>query len=169
MFRVLTPQSCNNWTSITDFEIDDKLTIINYFKIEEAFCNIAQIYFEEKRVNSITNKKIEKNVTENEDRKSIRFLGLSSKDNHVLNTIDCNAEYDMSYLISVVKLALREFFWCEIHSKGKKEGITFGYDYYMYLITETLGAEIISYAASKDIIIEKNDNQLIINSYYNEE
>ncbi|ATL48197.1 hypothetical protein COR50_14070 [Chitinophaga caeni] len=118
----------DEWTSYTDVgeNIGGKvLSIEEYLKVEGAYINAVDLFFKELGITQFLVLKLEKYGIEN----------LASEDIKNYKEAINEQVYSLDKLSMIVRMNLRAYIWCELVSLDKKSRVEFGYDYYMYFIS----------------------------------
>jgi hypothetical protein len=104
----------DDWTSVTDIGRSFGSVVLTpeeYRRVEDAYVAVALSFLREAGQASLT------------------VCGLENKRNYPIEFGEGSA-LDLEQLGSVIRLVLREEFWCRL--EGPASFLHFGYDYYMY-------------------------------------
>lgn len=140
----------DEWISISDVgKIFDGeiLTLPEYRKAEDAYVSTALRFFSESGIESLEISYVEK---KNLDKLGRQLIGDISYDpKFIRKGIPISSEV----LESVCRLVLREVVWCVLESEANFY-IHFGYDYYMYIGSNSQSVKAIKYARESGLFVE---------------
>ena len=150
-----------DWTSYSDigqiyngklFSKDD------YIKTETLYCNAVLNILKINNVNELVLDNLELNFSCDEMKQMLQSKGLdlSMKAEMAINSLKNGDKISISELPLYLKLILRECFWCELTDAASSKRIGFGFDYYIYLYSESiLSEELIKIYKQEGLFIEK--------------
>lgn len=147
----------NEWTSVSDIgkKYDKILTTEEYIHVEnayvEAFKNIVK-----KRGNDIVISSIEKPFSIDEIVKTEQKYNLSKYcpvNTDLFINLSNNKRVTIDKACDLVRLILREYMWCNI-LLNENERFEFGYDYYMYFLTNKDSMQMLKKCVSNRLYIE---------------
>jgi hypothetical protein len=121
----------NEWTAFSDvgkYFTGDLFLIEEYYSMENKYIKAVEYFFRLNNVDRVTVVGLEKYDIES------KVLDETMQD--VGEKVENSATFHVRDLSSLLKLILREYLWCELHSPDEAVKVKFGYDYYMYFYSK---------------------------------
>lgn len=147
----------NEWTSVSDIgkKCDKILTTEEYIYVEntyvEAFENIAKIKGDDVVVSSIEKPFSIDEIVRIEQKYNLsKYCPVNIE---LLKKLSNNKRIAIDEACDLVRLILREYMWCNI-LLNKNERFEFGYDYYMYFLTNKDSMQMLKKCVSNRLYIE---------------
>ena len=147
----------DTWTSFSDIGSvynGNVLSIDNYLEVEEKYILIINKILDHFDIDSLNIKEMETYLTIDEIKKMLllKKIYISNIEINFIKKLKNNAELNREELNQAIKFILRECFWAILEKEIK---IEFGYDYYVYILCNTIPEKIIEDALNIGIYIEK--------------
>ena len=115
--------------------------ILNFFNVLKLEVKELELQFSIEKMNKLLN---------------FKELQLDNQDICLIKNLKNGKLFSVNELEKIIKLILRECFWCKLVSKDPKCVIEFGYDYYMYTtVISELPQVMINNAEKQKIFVEQ--------------
>ncbi|MFO0549702.1 MAG: hypothetical protein U0271_15020 [Polyangiaceae bacterium] len=134
------------WTSVSDIgRVFDKeeFTVREYLAVEDSYVRVATQFHQDAGCPIMFARGVE--TADCEPRLDGRACLAPPTE---------GTPVEVHMLTEVIRACLREVFWCRLESAGARWQIHFGYDYYMYLIGDTLSDILRGLASRGGLFIE---------------
>lgn len=153
-----------DWTSYSDigkkyngkeFSKDD------YIKTEIHYCNTILNILKINEVREVILEDVELYFSVDEIKQMLRNkeLDFSKREELAINSLKNGNRIGIHELKLYLRLILRECFWCRLIGVPSLIQVGFGYDYYVYLYSESIiSTDIVENYKKEEMFIEKMDN-----------
>lgn len=131
------------WTSCSDIgkSFDNKILNASEYKdTEDNYIKAINIILRNNNIQTLVVEEMEKYFDIDEVQESLEKYHLSLIDTEeiLFKSITNGSKISSDNIPIIVKLLLRECFWCVLTTPKKDIRIEFGYDYYMYVSCEEI-------------------------------
>lgn len=159
----------DDWTSMSDIgsKFNSRIfTIDEYMLIEDKYIEFIKKFISINKLRLLSTHILEShNSWEQIEEYELKFTGRCDKRFlGVFNSISDNVEMSLEKTLVLARMILREYLWTSI--KCGKNMIRFGYDYYMYFISEYDCFDELSVCIPNSIYIERYNNWEAVTDNY---
>lgn len=148
----------NEWTSVSDIGksyYEGEFTATDYINIEDKYISIILSFFEITNTCKVYIQQLEKTLDLIEIAEEECKYSLSKRFNKELYEKICNGIYlTIEEACEIARMILREYMWCKIYIDSQNY-IEFGYDYYMYFISNVSYFQPLAAQKPSGIFIEE--------------